>query len=61
MDHRADGGCVSHACTHLGFLKGPEMQGRTRHVADGCKVLKAGRKFGVYFNLLAIIFSGLSV
>lgn len=52
---------VSHACTHLGFLEGPEMQGRTRHVADGCKVLKAGRKFGVYFNLLAIIFSGLPV
>lgn len=53
MDHRADGGCVSHAYTHLGFLEGSEMQGRTRDVADG--------KFVVYFSLLAVMDSGLSV
>lgn len=38
IDSRADGGCVSHAYTHLGFLEGPEIQGRTGDVADGCKV-----------------------
>lgn len=31
---------MSHTYTHLGFLEGPEMQGRTRDVADGCKVSK---------------------
>lgn len=40
MDHGADGSGVSHAYTHLGILEGPEMQGRTRDVADGCKVSK---------------------
>lgn len=44
MDHRADGGCVSHAYTHLGFSEGPEMQGRTRDVADGYKVLNNWKK-----------------
>lgn len=40
MDYRADGVCVSHAYTPLGILEGPEMKGRARDMADGCKVSK---------------------
>lgn len=57
VDHRADGGCVSHAYTHLGILEGPEMQGRAKDAADGCKVTK-NWKFGVYFKPLAVVDSG---
>lgn len=31
---------MSHAYTHLGILEGPEMQGRAKDAADGCKVTK---------------------
>lgn len=45
MDHRADGGCVSHAYTHLGCIEGPEILSRIRDMADGYKVAKNGIKF----------------